>query len=573
MTRVIRAWPVVAVAGLSVLFWVQGERFIAANGPTFDEAVHLAAGHSYWTTGDFRLNIEDPPLLKLLWALPAVVSGSAEFRPDPDHWATADEWSIGQAYLYDRPNGMSRLATARRVNLALGVSLVWLTGWWAYRVWASPTAGVVAAALTAVDPTVQALSGILSTDLGLTLTATAAYYLAWEFAVRPTRWALHLLGLAVGLALGAKFSGVVVVASLLGAALLFLALGGSLRMPGDDPDGPSGGGFGTRVRAASGPFVRVGLIAGLTLVPIYFVVHFPDWGAGLKQQLVRHQTGDPWFYFSGEVSNRSWLLYFPVALLLKLPAGTVALIAGSALLVRVGRACTWPVAVWLAVAPGLFVLAMMVSGVDVGVRVVLPAFPAMFVAAARLATGPRDGSLGTVRVGLAGGAVVAAGVAGAMAAPYQLTFFNVFAGGPESGIRYLGDSNLDWGQGLPGLKEYQDREQIRVIYLAYHGTAPPRAFGIRYHKLPAFGGLEPPPPDRVPAGADRHVVAVSATCLQGIYMPMTGHDPDVYRWLLDRKPTAVIGHAIYVYDLTDDPDAIARVRRIAAGEARRKGPE
>ena len=565
MGRAVRFWPVAAVAGLSVLFWVQGERFLAANGPTFDEAVHLAAGHSYWATGDFRLNIEDPPLLKLLWSLPAVVSGSAEFRPEPEQWAAGDQWSIGQAYLYDQPDGMGRLAAARRVNLGLGVGLVWLTGWWAYRAWASPTAGVVAAALTAVDPTIQAMACVLSTDLGLTLAATAAFYLATEFAVRPTRWNLHLLGLAVGLALGAKFSGVVVAAGLFGAAFLFLALGGSLPMPGEEP---ARGGFAGRAKAAVGPFVRVGLIAGLTLIPIYFVVHFPNWGVGLKQQLVRHQYGDPWFYFFGEVSNRGWLAYFPAALLLKLPAGTIALIAGSGLLVRAGRAWTRPAVAWVVAAPGLFVLAMAISGVDIGVRVVLPVFPALFVAAARLAGGPTPGlGRAAARAGLVGGSVIAAGAAGLSAAPDQLTFFNVFAGGPAGGVRYLGDSNLDWGQALPGLKTYQDREQIPVVYLAYHGTAPPRAFGIRYQKLPAFGALEPPPPDRVPAGAGRHVVAVSATCLQGIYMPRTGHDPTVYRWLLDRRPTAVIGHAIYVYDLTDDPEAVARIRKIAAGRA------
>ena len=37
---------------------------------TYDEAVHLAAGFSYLTTGDYQLNPEHPPLSKMLAAIP-----------------------------------------------------------------------------------------------------------------------------------------------------------------------------------------------------------------------------------------------------------------------------------------------------------------------------------------------------------------------------------------------------------------------------------------------------------------------------------------------------------------------
>ena len=60
-------------------------RFAAhATSPTFDEAVHLTAGYSYWRTGDFRMNRETPPLMKLLWAVPLLVTERPPFRPDPD---------------------------------------------------------------------------------------------------------------------------------------------------------------------------------------------------------------------------------------------------------------------------------------------------------------------------------------------------------------------------------------------------------------------------------------------------------------------------------------------------------
>ena len=51
-----------------------------------------------------------------------------------------------------------------------------------------------------------------------------------------------------------------------------------------------------------------------------------------------------------------------------------------------------------------------------------------------------------IGLGLAGQAMAVVGVH-----PFELTYFNVLAGGPLGGRRILSDSNLDWGQGLKGL--------------------------------------------------------------------------------------------------------------------------
>ena len=114
--------PRLATLLLVAAFWWQGERFLAANGPTFDEPVHFAAGYSYWATGDFRLNHEDPPLAKLLWALPQFLSDPIPFR---DEWRTANEWRVGHAMLFDSGYDWHALLTqARRMNLLFGVGVV-----------------------------------------------------------------------------------------------------------------------------------------------------------------------------------------------------------------------------------------------------------------------------------------------------------------------------------------------------------------------------------------------------------------------------------------------------------------
>src|SRR5437868_14522880 len=90
---------VVACVALLAGFGSRGEKFLAANGPTFDEPVHLAAGYSYWTTGSFRLNREDPPLLKLLWAAPLMFGERPPYPHDVAAATNEDHWHVGTAFL------------------------------------------------------------------------------------------------------------------------------------------------------------------------------------------------------------------------------------------------------------------------------------------------------------------------------------------------------------------------------------------------------------------------------------------------------------------------------------------
>jgi hypothetical protein len=123
-------------------------------------------------------------------------------------------------------------------------------------------------------------------------------------------------------------------------------------------------------------------------------------------------------------------------------------------------------------------------------------------------------------------------------------------------LRWVADSNLDWGQDLPQLKAYMDREGLPVVYLSYFGTDRPEVYGIRYQPLRGYGRVGPTVDDAVPADAPRHVLAVSANNLIGSYLD----DPDTYAWLRGRTPVAVLGGSIHVFDLTGDPDAIRRAR-------------
>ncbi|MCI0703893.1 MAG: phospholipid carrier-dependent glycosyltransferase [Planctomycetia bacterium] len=553
----------VAVVALLAWFWSRGERFLDTNGPTFDEPVHLAAGYSYWTTGNFRLNSEHPPLLKLFWAAPLLFGDRPPYPHDVAS-ATKDHWHIGNAFLFHsgRPP-RELLDPARRVNLALGCGVILLAGWWAFRLWQSRLAAVGAFAFAVADPNLLALSCVLSTDIGLTLFGLLACYLLWEYAAAPSRGLLIASGIALGLALGAKFSALAIVAGLGAAGLVFVLRGGRLALPADSPSPQRGEGGGasppgegsslrTRLALALPLAFRLGLIAFVTLAATYGFIHFDQWGRGLKFQLTRAEHGDGVMYFNGDYSRSGWYRYFLVLLPLKLPLG---LLAGVLLVCVTGRVARAPRIAFVVLPAVVFVLLASYSRVNLGIRVVLPALPFLYVLAAGLACGACCRAAGVAMLAVC---VAWAGISAMRSDPHPISYFNELAGGPRGGLRFVADSNVDWGQGLPQLKAYLDANGPEVIYLSYFGTDRPEAYGIRYRALPTYGRVGEPGGEEIPVDAPRYVLVISANNLLGIYL----NDRDCFAWLRTREPTAILGGSLYVFDLTGDPEAIRRVRAL-----------
>jgi hypothetical protein len=573
-----------AVLGSLAWFWSRGEQFLANNGPTFDEAVHLAAGYSYWTTGSFRLNPEHPPLLKMLWAAPLMFG---DRPPYPHETAAAtgnDHWHVGAALLYDSDRPAQRnmdvpagavgsrrppralLDPARRVNLAIGCCVVLLAGWWAYRLWNSRLAGVAAVAFAVCDPNLLALSCVLTTDAGLTLFTLLACYLLWEYTAKPSRGLLVASGVALGLALGAKFSALAVVAGLGAAGFVYVLRGGRLALPcqaacgfATDPAKPQAtgeGAVGLRERLSLAvPFAfRLALIALVTLAATYGFVHFDQWGAGLKFQLTRAAHGDGVMYLNGELSRSGWYHYFLVLLPLKLPPGLIVGVLFTCVTGGLNRGVR---RAFLLVPPLVFFALASYSRVNLGVRVVLPVLPFLYVLAAGLACSTCCRCAGRVMLGAC---VAWCAVSAVRSDPHPIAYFNELTGGPRGGIRHVADSNLDWGQGLPALKQYLDANGIDAVYLSYFGTDRPEAYGIRFQALPTYGRVGELGGESIPADAPRHVLVVSANNLLGIYL----NDPSTFAWLRQREPTAVLAGCLYVFDLTGDADAIRRVRTLLA---------
>jgi hypothetical protein len=553
--RLSLASTVLLLVLLVAWFWLRGERFIAANGPTFDEGVHLTAGYSYWMTGDFRLNAEDPPLLKLLWALPAVL-GSAPQYPELDtsvpinHWQVADRWIYGSGI-----SPRSLIDPARRVNLALGCCTIVLVGWWAFRFWGSLVAALAASAFAAADPNLLAFSCVLSTDLGLAFFSMLTCYFIWEYVATPTRGLLLATGISLGLMLAAKFSALGIVVGLTVAGWAYYASGGTLALPGTQQ--PKG------LRSALELGVRLGVIAAIAAAATYGFIHFDQWGKGLKFQLTRGEHGDGVMYLDGELSQRGWLQYFIVVLLLKLPVGLLLCSALATMRGAVGLAVRAPrdagVAavknpqLWVIVPPIAFFALASYSRVDMGLRVVAPVLPFLYLLAAGLAS-VEDYRILSRTVVVA--CLIWSGYAAQSANPHEIAYHNELAGSLTTSTPILADSNLDWGQGLPSLKAWMNANAVDRVYLAFFGTDRPEAHGIRFAQLPSYGRIGPSASEAIPSESKRHIVAVSINHLYGLFL----NDPELYSFLRQREPLSTLDGSMRVFDLSDDPDARARIR-------------
>jgi 4-amino-4-deoxy-L-arabinose transferase-like glycosyltransferase len=533
-----------------VIFLLRGVWFMRANSPTYDEAMHLAAGYSHLATGDFRLDPQNPPLIKELLALPLFVTHRSPFTPEPEDWRNAAGYGIGQKFLYRSALSADRmLLWARSPNLILGALLVGLIGWWAHRLWGA-NAAIVAMALAAFEPNLIAHSALVTTDVGSTLFIVLTVYLLWEHRSIRAWPLLAGAGVSLGVALVCKFSSVLLIplVAFLIALSTFL---GSLQ----GRESPS-----VWVFRSAAAFFQVSFFAALIVPPVYFfrAFGFRPWLSGLRQFLTLARAGQPSF-FLGEYRYEGWWNYHLVAFLLKTPLGSLALIALSLVFCRAGSSLRPRDASWLLLPVATILLVNAAAKVDIGLRHVLPVYPFLFVLASRLAT-VRLGRR-WLAPGLIGAALGVTMISSLRVAPHELAYFNEIVGGPSEGYRYLADSNLDWGQDLKNLKAYTEEQNLPIIYLSYFGSAPPGYYGIRYQYVPGAWPLEwPPPGDTVPSAAPRKVLAISASNLLDVF---DSHAP-LFRWLRSRQPIAKIGYSIFVFDLTNDPAGVAMVERTYA---------
>jgi 4-amino-4-deoxy-L-arabinose transferase-like glycosyltransferase len=183
---------------------------------TLDEPYHIAAGVSYVQYGDFRLNPEHPPLVKLwVGSLLSVtgfrVNALSQFHDKPDERRFTEE----NVFLQNDPDSVQRRSREAIWTLN-GLLLMAL----ALRRSFGPVVALGAMLFLAIDPTVAAHLPVVMTDLPVALLCVTTVVLATR-AFRSWTWPdLALCSAALGLALGTKHSAPIF--------YIFVALAGSV---------------------------------------------------------------------------------------------------------------------------------------------------------------------------------------------------------------------------------------------------------------------------------------------------------------------------------------------------------
>lgn len=177
------------------------------DGFTIDEPWHITAGVAYLRTGEYYLNPEHPPLVKLVPAL--VLPRSTFLFAAPTELNDKNtERHFVQETMYEH-NDVDKVQSRVRPVMYLfnGVLLLGFA-WAVFRV-AGAVVALAALIFVLIDPTIAAHWPVVMTDLPMGLLSLTSVLLCIQ-ALRDWSWTnLGLLAIALGLTLSAKHSGVI----------------------------------------------------------------------------------------------------------------------------------------------------------------------------------------------------------------------------------------------------------------------------------------------------------------------------------------------------------------------------
>jgi len=190
---------------LVVVFAGQGLLSLLGESVTIDEFAHLPTGYYLLESGDFRMYNVNPPLIRMLCALPLLAMSP---RLDVEYFRQndVDHWALGDGFLKNnRADYVGMFIRGRLINLAIAVILGAFVFRWARELHGA-AGGLVALALFAFSPNVLAHARLVTPDVGGACAMFAALYAFWTYLRRGGVWMALLAGLALGAAQLAKFT-------------------------------------------------------------------------------------------------------------------------------------------------------------------------------------------------------------------------------------------------------------------------------------------------------------------------------------------------------------------------------
>ncbi|HKX83834.1 MAG TPA: glycosyltransferase family 39 protein [Pyrinomonadaceae bacterium] len=535
--------------------------------PTVDEPPHILAGHRHWQCGDFGINPEHPPLLKLLATAPLNFMNLKEPPWECGSKLTSkfDMFSYGNTFVVE--NGIDRVVVPARIGASLMsmllALLVFFAAWEMFGRWEA----VTALSILAFEPSLIGHGSIVLTDMAISATSFAAMYALYRFGKDQSWSRFAVAGIAFGLMFGAKHSAVFFVGFFVLLLIVDVVL---FRLP--EPPAPrpllrrlgafagmivvgvailwalygfhyysipntsaSGISIGDYIKENGRPEMITSLSARVTeavshthMLPESYVLGMADviaWGSRNTNIFGRAYPTGKWFYFPVTFVVKSSLL-----LLLLLPTGFIFIYFNRD---------KWREGIYLLVpAIGYFVIASSSSFTN-GVRHLLPFYPYVIVLAAAGAVWFCQ-KFYYFRYILAALLIYHATVA-VRTAPNYIAFANDFWGGYENTYKIFRGGNTDLGGSIKQVNEYLARESINECWIS--GMVHPELMKFEQPCRPMPAGLRP--------FVSRNVIDAVPPVIEGTVILSVNELPpqggDEYVPIAQSEPIALIGGNMFVY--------------------------
>ena len=505
-----------------------------STSPVVDEPGHLASGIHHWRTGTFRLYSVNPPLVRMVAALPVLAMEHTFPRiPEPNEGFSRPEYLAADHFADLNGDRLYPLVLAGRLA-CVPFSLVGaaVCVFWASRMY-GVLSGYMALVLWCASPFMIGHGALLTPDLGAAATGVLACYAFWHWLREPSWPQAMLAGLSLGLALLSKTTLMLFVPLF---PIIWMATRLARRYEGRSDSGDAAPKQ-TSIFTQFGQLAAIGVLAIFLLnagygfegsgrklgdysfhsraffgsqgtyatggnrfrgswlaeVPVLLPEHYVQ-GIDLQRYDFEYNSGS---YLLGTWRKEGWWYYYLVGLAVKEPLGLwvmLLLAVGCRFCVRPPESARGEIVLWLPAA-AILLLVSSQTGLNHHVRYVLPILPLIYIGVSQVAaTAAACSKWCSVAVW---GCVAWYCLSSLATVPHSVSYFNELAGGPRNGRYVLHNSSTDWGQGLFALKSWHDRHpEARPLHVkSWMRVSTTGRLGMDWHEVPI-----------VPPGPARHLV-------------------------------------------------------------------
>lgn len=530
-------WAAYALLFVLWTLLIAGSRALSLS---MDEPAHIVAGYVYlsrWEEAGWHfLSYLHPPLINIVEAIGLFLTQPEipleKLAGWGSEYATYTQSFLPYLVPIERTEILGRTPVMLMTTLLGALVFRWgkeIGGRWV---------GLLALTILTFDPTLVASGRLATTDLGVTALGMAALYVGWRWLKRPSWQYTFLIGGLLGLTMLAKMSGI-----LWSAAFGLIAL---RSMIVDQR---------CRRRLRFYQAIVAGLLAGIVVWAVF------DFSIGLSPLLpfpvpapayltafhnLQAEAAPRIFVAFEQIWTGTHWWYFPLNFLIKNPLPLLAalLVGGWSVIHQVAARLNL---LTLGSFSCVYLLFSVLGGMNVSYRHMLPLHPFLHLVIAQ-------GLISWIRqqrshpwAQLVWGAMGLWYIFGTLNVfPDELAFFNELVGGPNNGYRYLTDYTQDWGQSFKELRNYLRASPGPEPNIVHFTPIHPGFYGVTFRPLfPTAGATQKAAPFHPQSG--RYVIGVAP--LYGL----VGPDPLQLEWFRRARPTAIVGHGLFVYDVISQP--------------------